>query len=258
LKATNYNSEAFPGLEINTDQMSNDNFNGEEIKEHGWTARDKNEIQTHFLLEGQKKNVLLSKPKNWKTIHSSRNSEFKALANKNNLKMVSARTSVQKANQIKEKWNDSLIPRLKIRTRLLNAVKSARKDDSESMERPQAQDNKLKKNSMCENKIKPDFKNMKWYDCRPRLVINRYYRKNFILNCIRRGANNFMISSVTKHDHSKKSHSKELVDKKLYKIIFNVRKVKPLAKRLTNSKERAYIVEDWFNKGNIDPQLFEK
>lgn len=217
-----------------------------------------------FLLEDKEgEGIMVSTMKNGnnlKTSCNSRNKVHKALPSPNigHPAITSARTSNPQANPISEKWSEALIPRLKTRTRFLTSLKPARHPlpSEVSAEKPRTQDSKLKKNWTCEGGIKYDFKNMRWYDCRPRLIINRYYRKNFTLNCIQKPAGNFMLSSVTKNS-PEKLYGRDQADMNLYRTTFNVRRVKPLAERLTetNPKQKAYIVEDWFNKGNIDPQL---
>eukprot|EP00826_Nyctotherus_ovalis_P019177 TRINITY_DN15866_c0_g2_i1.p1 TRINITY_DN15866_c0_g2~~TRINITY_DN15866_c0_g2_i1.p1 ORF type:complete len:271 (+),score=43.03 TRINITY_DN15866_c0_g2_i1:169-981(+) len=218
-----------------------------------------------FLLEDKEGEgiVISSRLKddnNLKANCNSRNRVHKALPSPNvgHPTITSARTSIPQTNPVNEKWSEALIPRLKTRTRFLTSLKPAKHSLPSEMpaEKPQTQEgNKLKKSWTCESKIKYDFKNMKWYDCRPRLIINRYYRKNFTLNCIQKPTGNFILSSVSKNFTEKLS--RDQADMNLYRTTFNVRRVKPLAERLTetNPKQKAYIVEDWFNKGNIDPQL---
>lgn len=55
--------------------------------------------------------------------------------------------------------------------------------------------------------LKIDAKKLRWYDMRPRLLINRYYRKNFILNFTHKKDNVMSIAQILKQPLHAKSLS---------------------------------------------------
>eukprot|EP00826_Nyctotherus_ovalis_P027048 TRINITY_DN2109_c0_g1_i3.p1 TRINITY_DN2109_c0_g1~~TRINITY_DN2109_c0_g1_i3.p1 ORF type:complete len:217 (-),score=35.84 TRINITY_DN2109_c0_g1_i3:99-749(-) len=133
-----------------------------------------------------------NKASNTYELATDRKSATSTADSKNSKMLIAGRVfSTEGMNYINSNSN-KFIPRLKLRTRLMRKKPVAEKGDVRS--KPV---NKAKPLSFAETMMmsssepvlpiieysvhREEAKKARWYDCRPRLMINRYYRKNYVL-----------------------------------------------------------------------------
>lgn len=120
-----------------------------------------------------------------------------------------------------------------------NMLISTKSENTKSSSRPRLilTSRKLKSTGVMTTEQNAKPKKPRWYDMRPRLIINRYYRKNFILNYIYKKNNALTIAQVLKRPLRAKN-SQGGMSEEFEKAVFTT---EPLAS--CNKSEQAFRVK---------------